>query len=66
MDRIQELDRDILAVRCDIEANKALLTAGAISEAERIAIRSQIVADTQRLTELERRMELRLQQQSSK
>ncbi len=55
-----------------LTANAALLTVDSISEAERIAIRSQITADTQRiaadtqrLTALEGRLELRLQQQSS-
>ena len=65
MGSIEEINGDILAVKREIEANKALLTAGLISEKREIAIRGQIVADTNRLTALEERRELRLQPQIS-
>ena len=65
MGSIEELNEDIIAVKRKIEGNESLLAAGLISVEERIAIRGQIVADTNRLTALEERRELRLQQQSS-
>ena len=66
MGSIEELNDEILAVKRDIAANKALLLrAEAISEAREVAIRGELVADKNRLTALEARRELRLQQQSS-
>ncbi len=53
-------------MKLEIEANKALVTAGLISAEREIAIRGQIVVDTNRLIALEaEKWDLWLQQQVS-
>jgi hypothetical protein len=71
MSSLEELSREIGALKKKIVANEALLDAGTLSEKERVAIRNentairqQISTDTVRLTALEQeRREVRLQQQ---
>jgi hypothetical protein len=63
MSSIDELNADIAALKQKIAANEAKVDAGTLSEVERVAIRQQIASDTTRLTSLEERREVRLQQQ---
>jgi hypothetical protein len=63
MSRLEELNRKIDALEQELGANNALLDAGPLSEAREVAIRQQISTDTARLTALEERREVHLQQQ---
>jgi hypothetical protein len=63
MSRLEELNRKIDTLEQKIVANEALLDAGPLSEAREVAIRQQISTDTARLTALEERREVHLQQQ---
>ena len=63
MSSLEELNADIAALKQELGANKAKVDAGTLSEAREVAIRQQISTDTTRLTALEERREVRLQQQ---
>jgi hypothetical protein len=64
MSNMEALDRKIAVLEEQLGTNKALVDAGTITDgAERVAIRQQISSDTTRLTALEERREVRLQQQ---
>jgi hypothetical protein len=64
MSNMEALDRKIAVLEQKIGANEALVDAGTITDgAERVAIHQRISSDTARLTSLEERREVRLQQQ---
>ena len=63
MSSLEELNRKIYILEQELGANKAKVDAGTLSEAREVAIRQQISTDTTRLTALEERREVRLQQQ---
>jgi hypothetical protein len=63
MSSLEELNRKIDALEQEIVANKAKVDAGTLSEAERVSMNQRISTDTTRLTGMEERREVRLQQQ---
>jgi hypothetical protein len=62
MSSLEEMNRKIDALEQKIGANEAKVDAGTLSEAREVAIRQQISTDNTRLTALEERREVRLQQ----
>ena len=63
MSSMEELNDEITALKQELRTNKALVNSGNLSKEREVSLDQRIASDTTRLTGLEERREVRLQQQ---